>query len=169
MPVIASNHDTELDFILSDLGFLLRRESDRWVQQASLGLTRAQWLGLDQVALQEGCLQREPTETIHIEASTVGRHVERLVTAGRLARRDDALDGRAYRPHLQPKARSTRLLLQRLTDQLRDEYFAGISPERRKELVDDLGLIRRDLLASPARTEGLPSVHAISHEFQPVR
>lgn len=166
MPDTASNCETELDFLLSDLGFLLRRESDRRVQQASLGLTRAQWLVLRQVALQEGCLQRELTEAIHTETSTVGRHVERLVTAGWLERRDDACDGRAYRLHLQTKARSTLLRLQQLTAQLRDEYFTGISPERRGALVDDLRQIKCNLLASRARTEGIPSVHATYPEIQ---
>ncbi len=169
MPVTASNHETELDFLLSDLGYLLRRESDRRVQQASLGLTRARWLVLRQVALQEGCLQRELAQAMRMEASTVGRHVERLVTAGWLERRDDASDGRAYRLHLHPRARSTLVRLQQLTAQLRDEYFAGISPERQEALIDDLRLVKRNLLASRARTEGVPSVHAISHEFQPVR
>lgn len=168
MPATASNHETELDFLLSDLGYLLQRESNRRVQQASLGLTRAPWLVLRQMALPEGCPQRELVDAIHIEASTVDRQVERLVRAGWLERRDDAWDGRVYRLHLQPKARSTLLRLQQLTAQLRDEYFAGTSPERREALVDDLRLIKRNLLASRARTEGLPSVHATDHELQPV-
>jgi DNA-binding MarR family transcriptional regulator len=166
MPITASTHEPEPDLLLNDLGYLLRRELDRQVQQAGLGLTRAQWLVLRQVALQEGCLQRELAEAMGIESSTVGRHVERLVTADWLERRDDASDGRAYRLHLHPRARKTLLHLQQLTARLRDEYFAGISPARREALVGDLQLIKRNLLASRAQTEGLPSVHAINPDMQ---
>lgn len=106
---------------------------------------------------------------MRMAASAVGRHIAQPVTAGWWERRDDACDGRAYRLHLQPRARSTLVRLQQLAEQLRDEYFAGISPERQEARIDDLRLVKRNLLASRARTEGLPSVHAISHEFQPVR
>ena len=82
MPCTADNHEPGLGFLLSDLGRLLRCEYDRRVQQEGLGLTRAQWLILRQVSEQEGCLQRELAGALRIEASTVGRHVERLVAAG---------------------------------------------------------------------------------------
>jgi DNA-binding MarR family transcriptional regulator len=167
MTSTAANHEPGLGFLLSDLGRLLRREYDRRVQQEGLGLTRAQWLILRQVSEHEGCLQRELAEALRIEASTVGRHVERLVAAGWLERRDDAWDGRAYRLHLQPKARNTLARLKRLTVALRDEYFAGLSPERREALISDLQIIQRNLLASRVRTGGWPPDHAIHQEIPP--
>ncbi|HUJ44648.1 MAG TPA: MarR family transcriptional regulator [Opitutaceae bacterium] len=161
-----SDHETELDLLLSDLGYLLRRELDRRVQQANLGLTRAQWLVLRQTATQEGRLQRELAEALGIEASTVARHVDRLVAAGWMERRDDAWDGRAYRLYLHPRARSVLLHLQGLTARLRDETFAGIPPERRAQLVDDLQRIKRNLFASPPRTRELPSVNATNPDIE---
>ena len=166
MRTTASHHETELDLLLSDLSYLLRRELDRRVQQANLGLTRAQWLVLRQMVSREGCLQRELAEALGIEASTAARHVERLVAAGWLERRDDAWDGRAYRLHLPPRARSALLQLEGLTARLRDECFAGIPPERRAPLMEDLRLIKRNLLASPARTGELPSANAINRDMQ---
>jgi DNA-binding MarR family transcriptional regulator len=88
-----------------------------------------------------GCLQRELAEARRVETSTVGRHVERLVAAGGRERRDDAWDGRAYRLYLQPTVRNTLARLKRLTVGLRDEYFAGIPPERREALINDLQII----------------------------
>lgn len=167
MPSITSNQEPGLGFLLGDLGRLLRREYDRRVQQEGLGLTRAQWLILRQVSEHEGCLQRELAEALQIEASTVGRHVERLVAAGWLERRDDVWDGRAYRLHLQPKARNTLARLKRLTVELRDEYFAGIPPERREALIDNLQIIKRNVLASRVRTGSWPPDHAIHHANLP--
>jgi DNA-binding MarR family transcriptional regulator len=166
MPSTAANHEPGLGFPLSDLGRLLRCEYDRRVQQEGLGLTRAQWLILRQVSEHEGCRQRELAEVLRIEASTVGRHVERLVAAGWLERRDDAWDGRAYRLHLQPKARNTLARLKRLTVAWRDEYFAGIAPERREALIDDLQIIKHNVLARRVRTESRPPDHAIPQEIQ---
>jgi MarR family transcriptional regulator for hemolysin len=166
MPTADAHHESKLDQLLGELGYLLRRELDRRVQQANLGLTRAQWIVLRELASREGCLQRELADALGIEASTVARHVERLVAAGWMERRDDAWDGRAHRLHLHPRARSALLQLQGLTARLREESLAGVPLERRAQLVEDLHLIRRNLLASPARTGELLSANAINPDMQ---
>jgi DNA-binding MarR family transcriptional regulator len=143
--------ERRLGFLLNELSHLLRREFERRMQEKGVGLTRAQWLILRQLALRKGCRQRE---------------LDRLAAAGWLARRDDPRDGRAYRLLLRPKARRTLAQLMRLATELRDEYFAGIPPARREELIDDLLTVKRNLLACRARAEG-PSFHHANHqEFQ---
>ena len=169
MPSAPANSERRLGYLLNDLSHLLRREFDRRVQQKELGLTRAQWLILRQVSLQEGCLQRELAEGLRLAPATVGRHVERLAAAGWLDRRNDPRDARAYRLHLHPKAERTLVQLKRLADQLRKEYFADIPPKRQTALVDDLLVIRRNLLACRDRAGRSFHHHANHQEFQAAR
>src|SRR5512143_1268468 len=92
--------ERRLGFLLNELSHLLRREVDRRVQRAGVGLTRAQWQILRQVSRRAGCLQCELAADLRLEPATIGRHVERLVAGGWLERRDDPRDGRAYRLRL---------------------------------------------------------------------
>jgi DNA-binding MarR family transcriptional regulator len=158
--------ERRLGFLLNELSHLLRREFERRMQEKGVGLTRAQWLILRQLALRKGCRQRELADRLRFEPATIGRHVDRLAAAGWLARRDDPRDGRAYRLLLRPKARRTLAQLMRLAAELRDEYFAGIPPARREELIDDLLTVKRNLLACRARAKGQSFHHANHQEFQ---
>jgi MarR family transcriptional regulator, transcriptional regulator for hemolysin len=162
----SSESERRLGFLLNELSHLLRREFDRRVRDKGVGLTRAQWLILLQVSQQEGCLQRELAEALRLEPATVGRHVGRLTAAGWLDRRDDPRDGRAYRLQLRTKGRRTLAQLKRLAEQLRDEYFTGIPLERREFLIDDLLIIKRNLLACRARAANHSPHHANHQEFQ---
>jgi DNA-binding MarR family transcriptional regulator len=162
----SADAERRLGFLLNELSHLLRREFDRRVRDKGVGLTRAQWLILLHVSLQEGCLQRELAEALRLEPATVGRHVGRLAAAGWLDRDDDPRDGRAYRLRLRTKGRRTLSTLKRLAEQLRDEYFAGIPLERRELLIDDLLIVRRNLLACRARAANQSPHHANHQEFQ---
>lgn len=156
-------------FLLHELSHLLRREFDRRVERAGLGLTRAQWLILRQVGQHAGCRQRDVAALLRLESATVGRHLDRLVAAGWLDRGHDPRDGRAYCLHLQPKARRVLDRLQQLGSQLREEYLAGIPAARREGLIDDLLVIRRNLLACRARAQKRHSLHANSATLQAAR
>ena len=149
-------------FLLHELSHLLRREFDRRVEQAELGLTRAQWLILRQVGQHAGCRQRDVATLLQLEPATVGRHIDRLIAAGWLDRHDDPQDGRAYRLCLRPRARRALARLKQLGTQLRKEYLAGIPAPRREALIDDLLVIRQNLLACRARAE-----HRLSHHANP--
>ncbi len=162
--------ERRLGFLLNELSHLLRREVDRRMQRAGVGLTRAQWQILRQVSLREGCLQCELAADLRLEPATVGRHVERLVAGGWLERRDDPRDGRAYRLRLRPRARRPLTRLRRLAEQLRFEYFAGIPRERQDALIDDLLVVKRNLLACRTPAHGSPSfAHANHHADQAAR
>ena len=162
--------ERRLGFLLNELSHLQRREVDRRVQRAGVGLTRSQWQILRQVARRAGCLQCELAADLRFEPATVGRHVERLLAGGWLERRDDPRDGRAYRLYLRTRARRPLAQLRRIAEQLRAEYFAGIPPERRDALIDDLLVIKRNLLAGRARTgPSVPSSHANHPESRAAR
>jgi MarR family transcriptional regulator, transcriptional regulator for hemolysin len=156
-------------FLLHEVSHLLRREFDRRVDEAGVGLTRAQWMILRQIGRQAGSSQCELARALRLEAATVGRHVDRLGAAGWLERRNDPRDGRAYRLHLRPRARQALSRLQRLGAQLREEYFAGIPARRREVLIDDLLVIRRNLLACRAHAGHRPPSHASAPALQAAR
>jgi DNA-binding MarR family transcriptional regulator len=158
--------ERRLGFLLNELSHLLRREFDRRVHDKGVGLTRAQWLILRQLSLRGDCLQRELAEALRVEPATVGRHVGRLVAGGWLDRHDDPHDGRAYRLRLRPKARRTLSQLKRLATHLRDEYLTGIPPARRERLIDDLLIIKGNLLACRARAAHPSFNHANHPESQ---
>jgi len=170
MPATEYPPKRRLGSLLDELSHLLRREFDRRVQNEGVGLTRAQWQILREVSRREGCLQCELAAALRFEPATVGRHIERLVAGGWLERQDDPRDGRAYRLHLRPRARRPLAQLQRLATQLRAEYFTGLPPERREALIDDLLVIKGNLLACRIRAgRPLSSSHANHHEFQAAR
>jgi len=135
--------DRRLGFILSDISRLARMEFDRRVRD--LGVTRSQWLVLLHLARRPGCTQSDLAEAMQIQKITVSRHVDRLVRARWIERRDHAADGRAYHLYV---TRQVRPLIQKLTavaDALRREYMQGLSPARREALITDLLLIKSNL------------------------
>jgi MarR family transcriptional regulator for hemolysin len=156
-------------FLLHDISHLLRREFDRRVEAAELGLTRAQWLILRQVAQHAGCSQRDVAARIRLKAPTVGRHIEHLRAAGWIERRNDARDHRAYRLYPRPKARRTLACLTQLGTRMREDFFAGIPPARREALIDDLLVIRRNLLACQAQKNTRVPCHAAPSALRAAR
>jgi DNA-binding MarR family transcriptional regulator len=87
---------------------------------------------------------------LHLGKMTVGRHTKRLVRNGWLKRRDNLRDRRAYRLHLQPKARRTIVRILAITEEFRECYFCGLSTRRREALFSGLLHIRRNLIALDA-------------------
>lgn len=148
MPEIHLDFARSPGFLFADLNGLVRREFDRRIRR--FGLTRAQWLVLFHLARQPGCSQSELAELLQIGKISVGRHAERLIRAGWIARRDHAEDGRAYLLHLTPRAERMVARLTPVAEQLRGEYLAGISRARREALIDDLMRIKQNLLGLEA-------------------
>ncbi len=145
------HQEPSLGLIIADISRLARKEFDRRVRD--LGLTRAQWLFLYNVAQQPGCTQSELAERLQMEKITVSRQAERLLKAGWIERRDHAEDGRAYRLHV---ARRAEPIITRLTDQasrLRSDYMRGLSSARRSALFADLLHIKTNLLRMEAEAK----------------
>jgi len=154
MITIAPNPKYRLDFLLKNVSHLLCREFEWRIQQKGLGLTRSQWIILCQVLLLEGCSQRELAESIESDAVTVGRQIKRLGAAGWQVCRYHPRNRRAHQLYLRSQTRDMPVQLERLMAHLREELFTGIPLERREVLIDDLLIIRKNLLACRGRTEG---------------
>lgn len=144
--MVANRYDSErsLGVIIAEISRLARKEFDRRVRH--LGLTRAQWLFLYHLAQRPGSTQTELAERLQLEKITVSRHAARLLRAGKIERRNDRHDRRAYRLYVTKQAEPLVVRLGRMAADLRDQYFAGLSPERRSALINDLLHIKANLL-----------------------
>lgn len=131
-------------FILNDISRLARTEFDRRVR--TLGVTRAQWLVLLHLARRPGCTQTELADAMQIQKITVSRHVERLVRAGWIERRDHADDARAYHLYVARKAQPLTKKLATVAASLRQEYMQGLGVARRDALMADLLHIKSNLV-----------------------
>lgn len=142
------NSERSLGVIIAEISRLARKEFDRRVRD--LGLTRAQWLFLYHLARQPGCTQAELADRLQIEKITISRQAERLLRDGWIERRDHATDRRAYNLHVTRRAAPVVAKLARMAEELRREYFQGLSPARCEALIDDLLHIKANLLRMDA-------------------
>lgn len=143
--------DRNLGFVIADISRLARKEFDRRVR--GLRLTRAQWLFLYHLARQPGCTQSELAESLQVERITISRQAHRLEKAGWIERRDHHADGRAYHLHLTPKAERLTLRLEGMAGKLRDDYMSGLPVPRRDALINDLLLVKTNLLRMEAKAK----------------
>ncbi len=147
MSVLATDPERRFGALLNELSYLLRREFERRLRRQEIGLTRAQWRILRRVADREGGSQRELAEAMRLKPATIGRHIERLQADGWISRKRDRHDARAWRLAVRPKAWRVLERMQTVASRLREEYFAGLPPGRSDGLIDDLLLIKENLLA----------------------
>jgi DNA-binding MarR family transcriptional regulator len=143
-----TNATQGLGFLIADLNRLLRKEFDRRVRP--LGMTRAQWLFIIHLVRQPGCTQSELAERMQLEKITVSRQAVRLVRAGWIRRDEHVADARAYHLHPTPKARRLYAELDRRAAGLRAEFLVGIPAGRQSALLQDLSLIKNNLLLMEA-------------------
>lgn len=157
MVSVLPSFERSLGFVMSDITRLARKEFDRRVRP--LRLTRAQWLFLYYVARQPGCTQAELADAMQMEKITIGRQAARLLRTGWIVRRDHAEDGRAYRLHLSAKAQRVVAQLADMANQLREDYLRGLPAARRTALIDDLLLIKANLLRLDASAKKPSRAH----------
>lgn len=145
MRVLSTAAQTKgLGFLIADINRLMRKEFDRRVRP--LGLTRAQWLYISYLVRQPGCTQSELAEAMQLEKITVSRQTGRLLKGGWIQRIDDANDARAYRLYPAAKAVRMKQQLSVLAAALRLDYLRGLPPARVAALMEDLSLIKGNLL-----------------------
>jgi len=150
MSALRPNLEQHLGFLFADISRLARKEFDRRVRD--LGLTRAQWLFLYNLARQPGCTQSELAELLQMEKITISRQADRLEKAGWIRRSDHAADARAYHLALTPRAERIIARMDDRADRLRSDYLQGIPPGRREALAADLAQIKANLLHLDAKS-----------------
>jgi len=145
-----------MDAMLWEIGetaTALRRAFDR--RAGSLGVTRAQWRVLARLNRMPGLRQVELADQLDMEAITLCRIVDRLAEAGLVERQADPADRRAWRLELTAKSKPLVRKLAALADDLAEEAFAGIAPERREMVRATLAAIRDNAAARLPRGKAI--------------
>lgn len=138
-----------LAFLLSDTSRLMRKRFDE--RARTIGATRSQWRTLAVLARNEGINQGGLAELLEIEPITVCRMIDRLEEAGKVERRRDPDDRRAWRIYLTEKARPFIEQFRELANELTNEVLDGISEADRAHMATMLQQMRANL--------GLPLPH----------
>jgi len=132
-----------LAFLLSDTSRLMRKRFDE--RARTIGATRSQWRTLAVLARHEGINQGGLAELLEIEPITVCRMIDRLEEAGKVERRRDPDDRRAWRIYLTEKARPFIEQFRELANELTNEVLDGISEADRTHMTALLQQMRANL------------------------
>ena len=133
----------QLGSLIHDAARLIRK---RFEQQATeYGLSSAQWRLLIHVIKQGAVPQARLSELLEIEPISVSRLVDRMETAGWVARKADPADRRIKNIVATPRTHAVKGALRDLVAQVYDEALAGIAPAERAILLTGLATISENL------------------------
>jgi MarR family transcriptional regulator for hemolysin len=133
----------ELAFALHDAARLLRTYSDQRARE--LKTTRAQWAVLVRLQRCEGAKQNELAEVLDIAPITLGRLIDKLVSAGLVERRNDPADRRAHRLFLTAKAAPTLSALAVLAEDVMSRALVGVDENAIRAMSTGLAAIKANL------------------------
>ena len=142
--------ERNLGFLVHDVARLMRVAYDR--RARALGLTRSQWWVLNHLYFNEAITQSALADVLDIEKPTLGRLLDRLEAKGWVERRADASDRRAKRIYLTGEVQELMRALRAIAAGLRIDALAGLDDAERRQLLDALLVIKRNLLR--ANTSG---------------
>lgn len=143
--------DASVAFLLHDVARAFRSRFD--VQARSLGVTRAQWRVLLNLARGEGKTQSELADLLEVERITLCRMIDRMSDAGLVERRADPQDRRVWRLHLRPAAHA---IVDRLTEiglGVEETALADLDDAARNKLRNNLVAMRGALRPTPMPDE----------------
>ena len=138
--------ELSVSFLLHDVARLLRKRFEQRARAAKLGLTRAQWQVLANLARREGINQAALAQHLEIEPITLVRILDRLETAGLVERRQDPQDRRARILFLTEAAHPLMERIWKLAAEVRGEAMAGLSEADRDRLMTLLSTMKGNIL-----------------------
>ena len=141
---MTASSDNSIGWILGDLGRLMRKLADR--RLGAIGLTRAQWYALGNLRRCGPMTQAALAEIMEVETATVARLIDRLETAGWVARRADPHDRRVKRVSLTAKAEDIMDEVGEIGQQLRDDMLTDLSYDQRDQLLATLSTVKARLI-----------------------
>ena len=131
-------------FLIHDVSRLMRISFDRHAR--AIGLTRAQWRVLAHLSRNEGVKQSELADILEIKPITLARLLERLSADDWVERRLDPNDKRARRLFLTEKAKPILSDLRKVALAVRREALDGLSEHDQDKLIEQLRLVKTNLL-----------------------
>lgn len=134
-------------FLISDVSRLMRRRFDE--RARAIGVTRTQWRVLKFLQRGEGINQGGLAEMLEVEPITACRMIDRLEEAGLVERRRDPSDRRAWQIFLTERARPLLDDLGHLADELLASALIGITPADHEIVMTTLQRIQTNLSDTP--------------------
>jgi MarR family transcriptional regulator for hemolysin len=119
-----------------------------------IGLTRAKWSVVAEVASNPGATQRNIAAALQVTDVTAGRLIDRLCAEGFLERNPDPEDRRAYRVYTLPPAEPLLKELGMLADEHQRLAFAGLEEADLAELETLLDTISRNVGNGRGKPQG---------------
>lgn len=147
-PFIHHDPQRSCGFIIQDVARLMRRNFNREIQNAKLGLTQAQWQALVHISRNEGMRQSALADMLEAQPITIGRLIDRMAAKGWVERRPDPTDRRAVGLYLTDKASPLLDEMWNRATTLRASALAGLSDDDKEHLFDILTHIRVNLIGS---------------------
>lgn len=147
-------------YLIHDVSRLRRLFYDQ--QSRPLGITRAQWWVLFNLARHDGepLNQNELAKMIELGSAAVGELIQRLEKAGFVERLSDPADRRSKRVVIAARGREVLEHMKRVARESQAPIMAGISAEEQEVLNDLLSRMKSNLIALHAENEAGDEVPA---------
>lgn len=140
-------------YLIHDVSRLRRLFYDQ--QSRPLGITRAQWWVLFNLARHDGepLNQNELAKMIELGSATVGELIQRLEKAGFVKRVSDPSDRRSKRVMIAARGREVLEHMKRVARDSQGPIMAGISPDEQEVLNQLLWRMKHNLIALHAESD----------------
>jgi DNA-binding MarR family transcriptional regulator len=133
-------------FLVHDVSRLIKRRFERRARQMGLPITRQQAAVVLNIARNEGVSQAEVATWLGIEPIALVRMLDKLYEEGLVERRAHPTDRRIRTLWLTPAARPVVERILAINETIRQEAFAGLTPNTRDVLIDVLDQIKDNLV-----------------------
>jgi MarR family transcriptional regulator for hemolysin len=149
---------------LRNCGFLLKEVTRRYVlrfevRAREISLNLAQAKTLTRLEKNQGVSQARLAELAEVDAMAMVRILDRMEADGLLERRLDPADRRARCLYLTAKAKPILSEIWRLSDEIREELFAGVGKADREVFMSVLERIHDNLSTLEGKaSEPIPNV-----------
>jgi MarR family transcriptional regulator, transcriptional regulator for hemolysin len=149
-------------FLIHDVARMYRKRFEQRARAAQFDLTRAQYSVLAHLARHEGCNQSFLAQVLEIEPITLMKQLDRLEEMALIERRAAPADRRTRHLFLTPAAHPLLDRIHKMSADVREEAFSGVSPEDQQRLCEILqamklnlaGRVDMDLAAPTIETRG---------------
>lgn len=151
--------DLRLGYLIHDVSRLRRMMFDRAL--APLGITRSQWWVLAFISRKDGLPQTQLANELDVGKVALGALIDRLKSAGFVARHADPVDRRVKRVFLTKQARRFLQRIRGETDQFNSKIVSGLDRAALEKTSDTLFAMKRNLLAM---ADGVSSLGVIDED-----
>jgi MarR family transcriptional regulator, transcriptional regulator for hemolysin len=151
--------DLRLGYLIHDVSRLRRMMFDRAL--APLGITRSQWWVLAFISRKDGLPQTQLANELDVGKVALGALIDRLESAGFVARHADPVDRRVKRVFLTKQARRFLQRIRGETDQFNSKIVSGLDRAALEKTSDTLFAMKRNLLAM---ADGVSSLGVIDED-----